>query len=125
MNMTPMCRTVSKGARSQSDEFSDTSRTDTAELEELDSTDCDIEMDVWEDMEYPVLISDSCVDNSLCLSSQTMSSYKDVAYMGDFADEDFIDTEFDSDMGSEAEFEWKTRNDAYAWESCKFSARLS
>ena len=61
-----------------------------------------------------MLISDSCVDNSLCLSSQTMSSYKDVAYMGDFADEDFIDTGFDSDMGSEAEFEWKTWNDAYA-----------
>ena len=117
VNMTPMCRTVSKGARSQSDEFSDTSRTDTAELEELDSADCDIEMDVWEDMEYPVLISDSCVDNGLCLSSQTMSSYKDVAYMGHFPDEDFIDTGFDSDMGSEAEFEWKTQNDVYAGES--------
>ena len=104
-------------ARGQSDEFSDKSRTDTAELEELDSTDCDIEMDVWEDMDYPVLISGLCVDNSLCLSSQTMASYKDVAYMGDFADEDFIDTEFDSDMGSEAEFEWNTRNDTYAWES--------
>ena len=63
-----------------------------------------------------MLISDSRVDNCLCLSSQTMSSYKDVAYMGDFADEDFIDTGFDSDMGSEVEFEWKTRNDAYAWE---------
>ena len=83
-------------------------------MKELDSTDCVIEMDVWEDMEYHVLISDSCVDNSLCLSSQTISSYKDVAYIGDFADEDFIDTGFD--MGSEAEFEWKTRNDACAWE---------
>ena len=66
-------------------------------------------MDVWEDMVCPVLISGSCVDNSLCLSSQTMSSYRDVAYMGDFADEDFIDTGFDSDMGSEAEFEWNAR----------------
>ena len=37
--------------------------------------------------------------------------------MGDFADEDFIDTGFDSDMGSGAEFEWNTRNDACAWES--------
>ena len=26
-------------------------------------------------------------------------------------------TGFDSDMGSEAEFEWNTRNDAHAWES--------
>ena len=33
VNMTHMCRTVSKGARGESDEFSDTSRTDTAELE--------------------------------------------------------------------------------------------
>ena len=46
-----------------------------------------------------------------------MSSYRDVAYMGDFANEDFIDTGFDSDMGTEAEFEWNTWNDAYAWES--------
>ena len=61
-------------------------------MEELDSTDCDIEMDVWEDMDCPVLISGLCVDNSLCLSGQAMSSYRDVAYMGDFADEDFIDT---------------------------------
>ena len=90
---------------------------DTAELEELDSTDCDIEMDVWEDMVCPVLIYGLCVDNSLCLSSQTMSSYEDVAYMGDFADEDFIDTGFDSDTGSEAEIEWNARNDACAWES--------
>ena len=83
----------------------------------MDSTDFDIEMDVWEDMDCPVLISDPCVDNSLCLSSQAMSSYSDVAYMSDFADEDFIDTGFDSDMGSEEEFEWNTRNDAHAWES--------
>ena len=48
VNMTSMCRTMSKGARSQWDEFNDTSRTDTAELKELDSTDCFIEMDVWE-----------------------------------------------------------------------------
>ena len=116
VNMTPMCRTVSKGVRGESDEFSDTSTTDTAELEELDSTDCDIEMDVWEDMDCPVLISGSSVDNSLCLSGQTMSSHRDVAYMGDFADEDFIDTGFDLDMGSEAEFEWNAWNGACAWE---------
>ena len=123
VNMTPMCRTVSKGVRGESDEFSDTSTTDTAELEELDSMDCDIEMDVWEDMDCPVLISASCVDNSLCLSGQTMSSFRDVAYMGDFADEDFIDTGFDSDMGSEAEFKWNARNDACAWESWSASVK--
>ena len=47
-----------------------------------------------------------------------MSSYEDVASMGDFDDEDFSDTTgFDSDMGSWAEFGWNTRNDACAWES--------
>ena len=47
-------------------------------------------MDVWEDMDCPVLISSLCVNNSLCLSSQAMSSYRDVAYMGDFAEEDLL-----------------------------------
>ena len=83
----------------------------------IDSADCDLGMDVWEDMDCPVLIAGSFVDNSLCNSSQAMSNYRDVASMGDFADEDFIDTGFDSDMGSGAEFEWNTRNDACAWES--------
>ena len=117
VNMTPTCRTVSRGARSASDESSDTSRTDTAEL---DSTDCELETVVWEDMDCPVLIYGSFVDNSLCLASQAMSSNRDVAHMGDFADEDFNDTGFDSDMGSVVEFQWNTRNDAYAWESQKF-----
>ena len=82
-------------------------------MEELDSADCDLGTVVWEDMDCPVLI----VDNSLCNSSQAMSNYGDVASMGDFADEDFIDTGFDSDMGSGAEFEWNTRHDTCAWES--------
>ena len=47
-----------------------------------------------------------------------------MSYMGDFADEDFIDTGFDSDMGSGAEFEWNTRNDAYAWESRSASEKF-
>ena len=36
--------------------------------------------------------------------SPAMSSYEDVASMGDFHDEDFSDTGCDSDMGSGAEF---------------------
>ena len=99
VNIAPMCRTVSRVARCEPDESSDTSRTDTAELEELDSANCDLETDVWEDMDCLVLSAGSFVDNSLCISSQAMSNYRDVASMGDFADEDFIDTGFDSDMG--------------------------
>ena len=34
--MTPMCRSVSKGAR--------------REVDELDDTDCQLETDVWDDM---------------------------------------------------------------------------
>ena len=117
VNMAPMCRTVSRVARCEPDESSDTSRTDTAELEELDSGDCDLGTDVWEYIDCPVLIAGSRVDNSLYISSQAISNYRDVAYLGDFADEDFIDTDFDSDMGSGAEFGWNTRNDACAWES--------
>ena len=112
-----MCWAVSRVAWCEPDESSDTSRTDTAELEELDNGDCDLGTDVWEDMDCPVLIAGSRVDNSLCISSQAMSNYRDVASMGDFADEDFIDTGFDSDMDSGADFGWNTRNDAYAWES--------
>ena len=113
VNMGPTCRTVSRVARCEPDESSDTSRTDTAELEQLDSADYDLGTVVWEDMDCPVLIAGSFVDNSLCNSSQAMSNYRDVASMGDFADEDFIDTGFDSDMGSGAEFD----SHACAWES--------
>ena len=52
VNMTPMCRTVLKGVQrevngSTADESSDTSRTDTADL---DYTGCQLETDVWDDM---------------------------------------------------------------------------
>ena len=117
-DMVPMCWTVSCVARCEPDESSDTSRTDTTELEETDIEDCDLWTDLWEDKDCPVFIAGSIVDNSLCISSQEMSSYVDVASMGDFDDEDFIDaTGFDSDMGSGAEFGWNTWNDACTWES--------
>ena len=62
INMTPMCQTVSKGARREADESSDASRTDTAEL---DDADCQLETDVWDDMDCPVWISGSrMVDSS-------------------------------------------------------------
>ena len=93
VNMAPVGRTVSRVARCEVDKSSEMSRTDTARLEEVE----------------------------LCNSSYTMSSYEDVAYMGDFVDKDFMDTGFDSDIGSEAEVRWITRDDACAWESWRAS----
>ena len=60
LNMTPRCRTVSDEPRREvidytADEYSDTSKTDTADL---DDTDCQLETDVWDDMYCPVWISD-------------------------------------------------------------------
>ena len=72
VNMAPVGWTVSRVARCEVDTSSDMSGTDTARLEEV----------------------------KLCNSSYTMSSYEDVAYMGDFVDEDFMDTGFDSDISS-------------------------
>ena len=70
VNMTPMCRTVSKGARREAVESSDTSRTDMAEL---DDTDCQLETDVWEDMDCPRWISGlRMVDSSSqCRATET------------------------------------------------------
>ena len=93
VNMAPVDRTVSRVALCEVDKSSDMSGTDTARLEEV----------------------------QLCNSSYTMSSYEDLAYMGDFVDEDFMDTGFDSDIGSEAEFRWTTRDDACTWESWRAS----
>ena len=117
VNMTPMCRTVLKGTWREADESSDTSRTDMAEL---DDTDCQLETDVWIYMDCPVWISGSRMVDSSSQASQELSSNRDVACMGDFVDEEFNDTGFDSDVGSGMEFEWNTRNDAYVWESVKF-----
>ena len=114
VDMTPICRTVSKGERREGDESSDTSRTNTPELHD---TDCRLDSDVWDDMNCPVWIYGSrMVDNS-SQASQALSSNRDVTCMGDFVDENFNDTGFDSDVGSRMEFEWNTWNDAYTAES--------
>ena len=105
VNMTLMCRNVSKGARREADESSDASRTDTAEL---DDTDCQLEMDVWDDMDCPMWISGSRMVDSSSQASQVSSSNGDVACMDDFCDEDFNDTGFDSDVGSGMESKWNT-----------------
>ena len=99
---------------STADEPSDTSKTDTADL---DYTDCQLETDVWDDMYCPVWIPGSRMVDSASQASQALSNKGEVACMSDFDDEDFNDTGFDSDVGSSMEFEWNTLIDAYAWES--------
>ena len=121
VDMVPMCQTVSGVKRCEPDESSDTSRTDTAELEGFDIEDCGLWTDLWEEEDCPVFIAGSIVDDSLCISSKEMSSYVDVASMGDFKDA----TSFDSDVGSGAELEWNTWDDACAWESHNASGDFS
>ena len=83
----------------------------------MHDTDDQIESDVWDDMDRPVWIYDLCMVDNLSQASQALSSNRDVACMGDFVDEDFNDTGFDSDLDSRMEFEWNTWNDAYTGES--------
>ena len=71
---------------------------------------------MWDDMDCPVWIYGSRMVDSSSQASQALSSNRDVACMGDFVDEDFNDTGFDSDVDSRMEFEWNTWNDAYTWE---------
>ena len=84
VDMVPMCQTVSGVMRCEPDESSDTSRMDTAELDESDIEDFCLWTDLWEEEDCPVFNAGSIVDNSLCILSQEMSSYVDVASMGDF-----------------------------------------
>ena len=96
------------------DEPSDTSKTDTADL---DDTDCQLETDVWDDMCCPVWIPGSSMMDSAGQATQLLPNKGEVACMSDFDDEDFNDTGFDLDVGSGMEFEWNTRDDTYTWES--------
>ena len=115
VDMVPMCRTVLGVTRCEPDESSDSSRTDTAALEESDIEDSCLWTDLWDEEDCPVSNAGSIVDNSLCISNQDKLSYVDVASMGDFDSEDFDDAiGFDSDEGSVAELEWNTWDDAHA-----------
>ena len=96
------------------DEFSDTLRTDTAELHD---TDGQLESDVCDDMDRPVWIYGSRMVDNLSQASQALSSNRDVACMGDFVDEDFNDTGFDSGADSRMAFEWNGWDDACTGES--------
>ena len=75
----PMCVTVSKGARGEVDEPSDTPGTDSAELSDTDGR---LDSDVWDDMDRPVWRYGSCTVDNLSQASQTFSNYGDVACMG-------------------------------------------
>ena len=117
VHMVPMCWTVSCVTRCEPEDSSDMSRMDTAELEESDSEDFCLWTDLWDQEDCPVSNAGSIVDNSLCVSNRDNLSSVGVASMGDFDSEDFDDAiSFDSDMGSVAELEWNTWDDACAWE---------
>ena len=117
VDMVPMCRTVSGVIRLEPDESSDTSSTDTAELEESNIEEFCLWTDLWDEEDCPVSNAGSIVDNSVCMSNQDDLSCVDVASLGDFDREDSDDAiGFDSDEGSMAELEWSTWGDACAWE---------
>ena len=107
----PMCVTVSKGARGEVDEPSDTPATDSAELSDMDGW---LDSDVWD---RPVWRYGSHTVDNLSQASQTLSNNRDVACMGDFVDEDFNDNGFNSDVDSRMEFEWNGWDDTYTGES--------
>ena len=109
-----MCATVSKGARGEVDEPSDTSGTDSAKLSDTDGR---LDSDVWDDMDHLVWMYGSRMVDNLSQASQALSNNRDVACMGDFVDEDFNDNGFDSDVDSRTEFEWNGWDDAYTGES--------
>ena len=68
VDMVPMCRTVSCVTRIEPDESSDTSGTDTAEIEESDIEDFCLWPDLWDEGDCSGSNVGSSVDNSLCRS---------------------------------------------------------
>ena len=91
----PMCAAVSKGARGEVDEPSDTPGTYSAELSDTDGR---LDSDVWDDMDHPVWRYGSRAVDNLSQAIQTLSNTRDVACMGDFVDEDFNNNGFSSDV---------------------------
>ena len=110
VDVTPKCRTVSDEPGREvfdytADEYSDTSKTETVDL---DDTNCQLETDIWDDTYCPVWIYDPSMVNSTGQAEQLLLNKGEVACMSDFDDEDFNDTDVDSDAGSDMEFEWNT-----------------
>ena len=117
VDVVPICRTVSCVTHIAPDESSDTSGTDTAEINGSDIEDfCQ-----WPELsdEEDCFGSDvgSSVDSSLCISERVDLSYADIASVVDFDNEDSdVDFCFNSNEGSVAELEWNTWYEACALE---------
>ena len=115
VDVTPKCNTASDRLGSEvfdytADEDSDTSKTVTADL---DDRDCQMETHIWDDTYGHVCISDPSMVNSAGQAEQLWLNKGEVACMSDFDDEDFIDTDVDSDAGYDMKFErntWKSEN---------------
>ena len=72
-----------------------------------------METHIWDDTYDPVWISDPSMVNSAGQAEQLWLNNGEVACMNDFDDEDFNDTDVDSDAGSDMKFEcntWKSEN---------------
>ena len=85
------------------EEDSDTSRTMTSYL---DDTDCQMGTHIWDDTYSPFWISDP--SNSAGQAEELWLNRGEVACMSDFDDEDFTDTNVDSDAGSDMKFDCNT-----------------
>ena len=110
VDVTPKCNTASDKLGSEvfnhtADEDSDTSKTVTSDL---DDTDCQMGTHIWDDTYSPVWISDPSIVNSACQAEQLWLNKGEVACMSDFDDEDFTDTDVDSDAGSDMKFDCNT-----------------
>ena len=87
------------------EEDSDTSRTMTSDL---DDTDGQMGSHIWDDMYSPVWISAPCMVNSAGQAEELWLNKGEVACMSDFDDEDFTDTDVDSDAVSDMKFDCNT-----------------
>ena len=111
VDMVSMCRTVSWVTHRVPDEPGGISETDTANIEELDIGGFCRCPDLWNEEDSSASSAGSNVDIGLGMSNQNGLNYVDVASMAD------LDASgVDSDEGSVAELEWKTWDDACAWE---------
>ena len=115
VDVTPKGNTASERLGSEVfnntvEEDSDTSRTMTSDL---DDTDCQMGSHIWDDTYSPVWISAPSLVNSAGQAKQLWLNKGEVACMSDFDDEDFTDTDVDSDAVSDMKFDcntWKSGN---------------
>ena len=82
----------------------------TSMTSDLDDMDCQMGTHtIWDETYSPVWNSDPSMVNSAGLAEKLWLNKGDVACMSDFDDEDFTDTDVDSDAGSDVKFDCSTR----------------